>query len=477
MESSRDPDDMTARKLRPHLEASALAAMIAIVLLLSFGCGGDEQDPREATIAPSATTSESEASAPTPEPTTASDGQGAQVKVLTHELLANSEYSFGQKRIKLTNGRYLEPAPQGIPEPYDAEYSLALVEFGDLNADGAEDAVVVLIYNPSGTFASWSVRAVINRNGVPLESAGVGWGDRDRVNQVRIDASGLITVDLTVHDTYDPGCCPTINKLEHYRLMNGELIAHPLALTSVKTQAVATGSVRELPQPSSAEVGLLRPGIETTVIGRSREHGSLLIVYPPQTRMLGWVAPLAVAISATDRELLPFVTGPVQVSDAGAATFYPKAQSFRPDEDILLFGVALHMQRAYPNRWSLRILDGLPAPSQERGIVDKIDLDMKTIAAAEVTRSEQYWATFSFTEVELKAGRMHYLFVDGFGTGREGPDVLWSQSQPGAEPGPLLNGQGWVMVYDWSNNSNVLPEVQQAHYDHAFQLFYIPARK
>ena len=147
------------------------------------------------------------------------------VPSLPAEALANAEYVIGTKTVRLTNGLYEIPAPPGINEPYLTQYMLwRTVAFGDLNGDGVEDAVVTVVDNPIGTYASFCAAAMINQNGAPLFADAVCFGDRDLIDRISI-ADGLITLDMTVHGPTDPGCCPTLQKVVRYRLLGGKLVA------------------------------------------------------------------------------------------------------------------------------------------------------------------------------------------------------------------------------------------------------------
>ncbi|MCI0483749.1 MAG: hypothetical protein L0Y78_04105 [candidate division NC10 bacterium] len=80
--------------------------------------------------------------------------------------------------------------------------------YGDLNADGVEDAAVVLVRSGGGSGTFKEIAAVLNHNGVPVHVASADLGDRVKVEAIAVE-SGRIRVQLIVHDKNDPMCCPT----------------------------------------------------------------------------------------------------------------------------------------------------------------------------------------------------------------------------------------------------------------------------
>jgi hypothetical protein len=123
----------------------------------------------------------------------------------------------------LVDGHYEEPNPElgGITgvdffEP---------VGYGDLNSDGAQDALVRLVVQTGSTTGRFSyLYAMLNQNGVPVQTAFVWLGDRIILNAIRVDADGLITVDMIVASPNDGACCPNTPAIQKYRLEGADLV-------------------------------------------------------------------------------------------------------------------------------------------------------------------------------------------------------------------------------------------------------------
>jgi len=82
------------------------------------------------------------------------------------------------------------------------------VAFGDLDGDGVDDAVVVLVSSGGGSGVFYSLVAVMQRNG-RLETPAVrSLGDRIKINEINI-RNDIVTVDMITQGPNDPLCCPT----------------------------------------------------------------------------------------------------------------------------------------------------------------------------------------------------------------------------------------------------------------------------
>ena len=146
-------------------------------------------------------------------------------KSLTIEGLKNAEYQSKfaiNGRVKLSNGIY-----RGRIVPDSASELIVMlsdqVAFGDLNGDGAEDAVVVLITDPGGSGTFRHLGVVINEKGTPQHVASQLLGDRVKVKSLSV-RSGEIVVQMMTHGTRDPMCCPTFQVTRNYVLQEGRLV-------------------------------------------------------------------------------------------------------------------------------------------------------------------------------------------------------------------------------------------------------------
>lgn len=119
--------------------------------------------------------------------------------------------------IRLTDGKYEgEHFVQGgasrptviFIEPY---------AFGDLNGDGADDAVALLIENSGGSGGDIYLAAILNDQG---EAQNVGTllpGDRVQVQSIAIDADEIV-LNMVNHGPDASMCCPTQQAMQVYAL-------------------------------------------------------------------------------------------------------------------------------------------------------------------------------------------------------------------------------------------------------------------
>lgn len=139
---------------------------------------------------------------------------------LTREVWSEAKQDWCNNLKKLQNGTYFLPnygevsLNNGTYENASQRYRVTLVnregliDFSDLNGDGTEDAVFLLVVNSGGSGQFTYLTTVLNINGAmqPLRSEFLG--DRVEVKSVKIN-SDRVVVDLITQDTDDPMCCPT----------------------------------------------------------------------------------------------------------------------------------------------------------------------------------------------------------------------------------------------------------------------------
>jgi hypothetical protein len=137
----------------------------------------------------------------------------------------NSEYQLGFpdqiRKVQLTDGQFKE----GIPGSVDY-ISVNVTDFiarGDLNGDGENEAVAIAAenYGGSGTFVFLVVYQYQNEEAVYLTS--IFLDDRPLINTLAV-VDGEIFVDIVIHDSDDPMCCPTLATTRHYFLNGVNLI-------------------------------------------------------------------------------------------------------------------------------------------------------------------------------------------------------------------------------------------------------------
>ncbi len=142
----------------------------------------------------------------------------AQSSRLSMEVLQNSKYRVEEETIKLKNGRFLRKSRDNF-----LDVRLSRVAFGDLDKDGSEDAVVLLVYNSGGSGSFYQLSAVLNKNGIPQDVASTVLGDRVVVQSFGI-RSGRIVTEMITHGPEDPSCCPTLKETLHFTLAGSELV-------------------------------------------------------------------------------------------------------------------------------------------------------------------------------------------------------------------------------------------------------------
>ena len=178
--------------------------ILAILLLVTTACKGEQASPPVVlTDTPVVATS-----LPLP---------------LTEQALNNLEYyGIYDQAVKLSAGEYTGPpfVEGGASRPV---VSLQTLAFGDLDQDGIADAVVVLAENSGGSGTFIYLAAVLNENGVPVNTSTILLGDRVKIQSLQV-ADGQIVVTALTHAPEDPLCCPTHQAEKTYLLNASQLI-------------------------------------------------------------------------------------------------------------------------------------------------------------------------------------------------------------------------------------------------------------
>lgn len=144
---------------------------------------------------------------------------------LTLEQLQNAEYRSqwpASGVARLVRGVYREPAAPGAVT--EITVRAAAHAFGDLDADGSGDAVIVLEADPGGSGVFFDLVPVLNRGGQPLPLAPTALGDRVEITSLSIAGDGGVSVEMLKHGPDDPQCCPTLEVVVRYRLEGDRLV-------------------------------------------------------------------------------------------------------------------------------------------------------------------------------------------------------------------------------------------------------------
>jgi hypothetical protein len=143
---------------------------------------------------------------------------------ITPKQIKNSLYELGAtdtpRTVQLVDGSYTEG------QPGDAGYLKVevsdFIALGDLTADGInEGAVIVSEYHGgSGVFVFLAVYS--EQDGEPVFSTSVFVDDRPKIGGLEIK-NNEIRLGATVHRLDEAMCCPTLETIRHYRLINNQL--------------------------------------------------------------------------------------------------------------------------------------------------------------------------------------------------------------------------------------------------------------
>lgn len=149
-------------------------------------------------------------------PPTATPAPVIDTPALTVEQALNATYTLdsfegGKMEYTLVDGGYQnggDPAAVGYVAVFILRDQIAL---GDINGDGAGDAVVPVGLNFGGTGQFVFLAALLNQGGLPVHAAPAtyGIGDRPLVQALSIE-NGKINLAATVSGPNDPACCPTV---------------------------------------------------------------------------------------------------------------------------------------------------------------------------------------------------------------------------------------------------------------------------
>jgi heat shock protein HslJ len=95
--------------------------------------------------------------------------------------------------------------------------------FGDLNGDGVDDVLVILISYPGGSGTFFNLTAVLNQDGTPAPVAAAFLGDRTIIRSMTIE-SGQILLEMITQGPDDPMCCPNMDRRQVYTLQDDRLV-------------------------------------------------------------------------------------------------------------------------------------------------------------------------------------------------------------------------------------------------------------
>ena len=125
---------------------------------------------------------------------------------------------------QLTDGVFEEPAAPGSAAVTRIQLGTAQV-FGDINADGAEDAALTLVVDSGGSGTFTYLAAVLDQNGTYQALPAVFLGDRITVQSLNIQP-GQVVVDLLTRAAGEPmSADPTVEQHLTFKLSGDQLVA------------------------------------------------------------------------------------------------------------------------------------------------------------------------------------------------------------------------------------------------------------
>ena len=135
----------------------------------------------------------------------------------TYDLGTTSSVEGG--KVPLSNGRWKDA---GGGSTFDLHPVHAI---GDLDGDGAADAVAIVVETSEGTGRFYYMFALLSRDGRTVQAGEAEWlGDRSVIERLSIDRRGVITLRFVTHRDNDPACCPTLKIDDRFRVTNGRLV-------------------------------------------------------------------------------------------------------------------------------------------------------------------------------------------------------------------------------------------------------------
>jgi hypothetical protein len=143
---------------------------------------------------------------------------------ITPRQVKNSIYELGNtstpRTVQLVDGVYTEgnPGDTGYLKVQVSDF----IALGDLTADGINEAAAIVseYHGGSGVFVFLAVYS--EQDGEPVFTTSVFVDDRPKIGGLEIK-DNEIRLGATVHRLDEPMCCPTLETIRHFRLINDQL--------------------------------------------------------------------------------------------------------------------------------------------------------------------------------------------------------------------------------------------------------------
>ena len=115
----------------------------------------------------------------------------AEAQTLSDDALLNASYLFPTTTdwwVRLTDGEYSETDEHGST----LRLWLEDIVHGDLDGDGTDEAVVVIVWNGGGSGTFLSLAVVENWNGFPMHAGTIRLPERSDVQRLEVDGGRII---------------------------------------------------------------------------------------------------------------------------------------------------------------------------------------------------------------------------------------------------------------------------------------------
>jgi len=183
------------------------------------------------------------------------------------EAVASATYhGIYETPVRLVNGRFEgEPfAAGGVSRP-TVQLIGGVLETGDLDGDGGEEAVVLLVENSGGT-GSFVYLAALGRRGGEVVNLGTSLvGDRVQIRSIGVDG-GQVELEVVQRGPDDAACCPS-QKATRIWALDGGLVETSTDVTGTLStddlsgvEWVLTHLSRNEPAPESSSITMVFEG-------------------------------------------------------------------------------------------------------------------------------------------------------------------------------------------------------------------------
>lgn len=143
--------------------------------------------------------------------------------IINESKVKNYKYYliFPKRYVELKDGKFKEGSD---PDSY-LHVELINHAMGDLDGNGTDDTIAVLASTPMGSGSFFELTALIADTDEYFirQSKSILLGDRIKINALYIKA-GKIILDLNIHKSDDPSCCPSQRVIKQFRLVDRTLV-------------------------------------------------------------------------------------------------------------------------------------------------------------------------------------------------------------------------------------------------------------